>query len=97
MDTGAGALAHGPVGEWADPRSTVILAGPVFAEWYWGPVLFALVYGPFILAAAAVLTVVLVRRAKRRGKPLTRLRTLGLSLGLSAGISLLVLGGLGAT
>lgn len=80
-----------------DTDGTVILAGPVFAEWYWGPVLFAFVYGPFILAAAAILTGILAHRAKRRGKPLTRLRIAGLSLGLSAGISLLVLGGFGAT
>ena len=76
---------------------TVIVAGAVFAEWYWGPVLFAVVYGPFILAAAAILTGILARRARRRGKPLTRLRILGLALCLSSGISLLVLGGLGAT
>jgi hypothetical protein len=76
---------------------SVIVAGAVFAEWYWGPVLFALVYGPFILTAAAILTGILAHRARRRGKPLTWLRTLGLSLGLAAGISLLVLGGLGAT
>ena len=47
---------------------TVIVAGPVFAEWYWGPVLFAFVYGPFILAAAAILTGILAHRAKRRGE-----------------------------
>lgn len=77
--------------------ATVIVAGAVLADWYWGPVLFAFVYGPFILAAAAILTGILARRAKRRGKPLHRLRIAGLSLGLSTGISLLVLGGFGAT
>jgi hypothetical protein len=30
----------------------VPIAGPVFTEWYWGPIFFLLVYGPPILAVA---------------------------------------------
>jgi hypothetical protein len=33
----------------------VPIAGPVFTEWYWTPIFFALVYGPPILAVAGVL------------------------------------------
>lgn len=72
----------------------MIVAGPVFVEWYWGPFFFALFFGPFILVAAAVITVVVAYLARRRGKPLTWLRSLGLLLGLTVGLSLLVLGGL---
>ena len=31
------------------------IAGPVFVEWYWTPIFFAIVYGPPILATAGVL------------------------------------------
>ena len=34
-----------------DPR-LVPIAGPVFTEWYWGPIFFAIVYGPPIAAIA---------------------------------------------
>lgn len=74
----------------------MIVAGPVFAEWYWGPFFFALFFGPFILAGAAVLTWILARHARRRGRPLTWPKLLTLLLGLIAGISLLVLGSLSA-
>jgi hypothetical protein len=33
----------------------VPIAGPVFTEWYWGPIFFALVYGPPIVAVAGAL------------------------------------------
>ena len=32
--------------------SRVPIAGPVFTEWYWGPIFFAIVYGPPIAAIA---------------------------------------------
>ena len=34
-----------------DPR-LVPIAGPVFTEWYWTPIFFAIVYGPPIAAVA---------------------------------------------
>jgi hypothetical protein len=74
----------------------VIVAGPVFAEWYWAPVLFAIVFGPFILATAAILTGVLAYWARRRGKRLPWFRSLGLFVGLTVGLSLLVIGGMWA-
>ena len=37
------------------------LAGPVFSEWYWAPIFFAVLYGP-VLAAAAFGADVAVRR-----------------------------------
>ena len=70
----------------------MIFAGPVFAEWYWAPVLFAVFFGPFILATAAILTGILAYRARRRGEPLTWPKILGRLLGLAAAITLLVLG-----
>ena len=74
----------------------MIVAGPVFEEWYWGPVLFAIVFGPFILATAAILTGVLAYWARRRGKRLPWFRSLGLFVGLTVGLSLLMVGGLWA-
>ena len=71
----------------------MIFAGPVFEEWYWGPFFFALFFGPFILVAAAVITGVLAYWARRRGKRLAWFRSLGLFVGLTVGLSLLVVGG----
>ena len=34
------------------------IAGPVFTEWYWAPIFFAIVFGPPILATAGVLYLV---------------------------------------
>jgi hypothetical protein len=74
----------------------VIVAGPVFVEWYWAPVLFGLFFGPFILSVAAILTGALAYRARRRGQPLAWIKSLGLFVGLTVAISLLVIGGLWA-
>ncbi|MGH2750607.1 MAG: hypothetical protein ACRDK3_07005 [Actinomycetota bacterium] len=70
------------------------VAGPVFGEWYWGPVFFALVFGPLILLVAIILTGVFARRAKRHGRPLPRTRILLLGLALTAALSLLTVAGL---
>src|SRR5687768_468943 len=42
------------------------IAGPVFTEWYWGPIFFAIVYGPPILVTAGVLYLALRRTGWRR-------------------------------
>jgi hypothetical protein len=40
----------------------VHFAGPVFPEWYWGPIFFALLFSPPLLAAAFVVDRVVRRR-----------------------------------
>jgi hypothetical protein len=44
----------------------VPIAGPVFTEWYWTPIFFAILYGPPILAVAGVLHLLLRRTGWRR-------------------------------
>ncbi len=61
-------------------------AGPVFPEWYWGPIFFALVYGPGLLAVAFVVDVVARRRLKGS-------RRAALAAGVVLGGTLLILGG----
>ena len=39
-----------------------VLAGPVFTEWYWGPLFAVLLFGPPVSVLAAVLYLVLRRR-----------------------------------
>ncbi len=43
------------------------IAGPVFTEWYWGPIFLAIVYGPPILATAGILYALTRRRPEPRG------------------------------
>ena len=38
------------------------IAGPVFTEWYWGPIFFALLFGPPLVAAAFAVDFVVRRR-----------------------------------
>ena len=61
-------------------------AGPVFPEWYWGPIFFALVYGPGLLAVAFVVD--LVARRRLEGS-----RRAALAAGVVLGGTLLILGG----
>jgi hypothetical protein len=71
----------------------VVFAGPVFTEWYWGPIFFVLLYGPAI-AAAALGADFAVRRWVR---PLTWPRRGALWVGVMAAATLLVLVGRGLT
>ena len=45
------------------------LAGPVFTEWYWGPIFFVVFFGPFIVGGAAVVTALIRWNMVRRGRP----------------------------
>jgi hypothetical protein len=63
----------------------LVLAGPVFTEWYWGPLFALLLFGPPVTGVAALLYVTVLRRFP--GGPLARIAT---ALPLSA---VLVVGG----
>ena len=65
-----------------------LFAGPVFPEWYWGPIFFALLFGPPLLAVAFA-TDWLVRRRRR----LTWPGRAALWAGVMVGGTLLILGG----
>jgi hypothetical protein len=64
----------------------VLFAGPVFPEWYWGPIFFALLFGPPLLAAAFVVDRVVRRR-------LTGAQRCGLAAGVVVGGALAIIGG----
>ena len=54
------------------------LGGPVFAEWYWGPIFFAVFVGPFLLGAAAFLLSVIRSMARKRGRVLNVRQQVGI-------------------
>ena len=66
-----------------------MFAGPVFTEWYWGPLLFYIVFG-LPLSAAALAVDLAVRRWVRR---LSWPQRAGLWVGVVAAGSLAILGG----
>lgn len=49
----------------------LVLAGPVFPEWYWGPIFFTLLFGPPVTGVAVLLYVLPLRRM--RGGPVARI------------------------
>jgi hypothetical protein len=65
----------------------IVLAGPVFPEWYWGPLFFMVVFSP-ILVAAAVGTDIVVRRMRGR-LPLWRRAQLWLAAAVVATLTIL--------
>ncbi|HVF52235.1 MAG TPA: hypothetical protein VNC78_01375 [Actinomycetota bacterium] len=72
----------------------MILAGPVFEEWYWGPLWFAVFFGPPILIAAGGITALAAFVARRRGSPLGRRRAAVLFLCLTPLLTGLTVGGI---
>ena len=66
-----------------------LFAGPVFVEWYWGPIFFLLLFGP-PLAVAAFLVDLAVNRWVRRLRGLQRA---GLWAGVIVGGALAIVGG----
>jgi len=67
----------------------MVFAGEVFPEWYWGPIFFAVLFGPALLAAAFFADFA-VRRWVR---PLRWRQRAGLWAGVIVGGTLLILGG----
>jgi len=65
------------------------LAGPVFTEWYWGPILFIVFYGPPLAAVAFVVDFAV----RRRVRPLGTAQRLGLAAAVMSGGAGLLLGG----
>ncbi len=66
-----------------------LFAGPVFPEWYWGPIFFAVVFGPVLAGVALVADLAISRRAGR----LSWRRRAVLWGGVFAGGTLAILGG----
>jgi hypothetical protein len=48
--------------------SALPLAGPVFLEWYWGPLFFLFFYVPPLALGAMLVDVLANRLARRRGR-----------------------------
>jgi hypothetical protein len=67
----------------------MVFAGPVFTEWYWGPLFFAVVFGP-PLVLVAILADLAVHRWVA---PLRGWRRAGLWVAVLAGGPLMILGG----
>ena len=67
----------------------MVFAGEVFPEWYWGPIFFAILFGPPLIAAAFFADFA-VRRWVR---PLRWRQRAGLWAGVIVGGTLLILGG----
>jgi hypothetical protein len=63
----------------------VLFAGPIFTGWYWDPIFFAIVFGPFLVGTAFVVDHFVGRR-------LAVVRRAALALGVVAGGTLLILG-----
>lgn len=60
----------------------MVIAGPVFTEWYWGPVLFLIFFSP-ILAGLTIALYLVARRRIRRRRPLLLAGCFALSVGLT--------------
>ncbi len=67
----------------------MVFAGPVFTEWYWGPLFFVLLFGLPLLVAALVADLAV----RRWVAPLRGLRRAGLWAAVLAGGTLAILGG----
>jgi hypothetical protein len=66
----------------------LVIAGPVFPEWYWGPIFFVLFLGPPITAVAALLYVAVPRRYRLSvpgGRPVRVVAAYLLAAGLVVG------------
>lgn len=69
------------------------IAGPVFPEWYWGPLFFLVAFSPLILGGAALLYAGARRIARRGGRrPRMRTRVLMAAASVLASIGLVVAG-----
>jgi len=64
------------------------LAGPVFQEWYWGPILLAIFYGPPLVLSAVLVDAIENWRARRRG----RRRSALLRAGVAGAVMVLLAG-----
>ena len=63
----------------------VLYAGPIFTEWYWDPIFFAILFGPVLVGLAFVVD-------RLVGRQLAAVRRAALAVGVVAGGSLLILG-----
>ncbi|MGH2969122.1 MAG: hypothetical protein ACRDK0_08660 [Solirubrobacteraceae bacterium] len=66
----------------------MVIAGPVFPEWYWGPIFFLILYSPLIAATGVALYLVL----RRWGRPTLRSRLLRAGASLLGAIALVPAG-----
>jgi hypothetical protein len=48
----------------------MVIAGPVFTEWYWGPIFFLLLFSPVLAGLTTALYLAARRRVRRRARPL---------------------------
>ena len=66
-----------------------LFAGPVFTEWYWGPIFFLALFGPPLLVAAFLVDLAVNRWVRRLRAP----QRVGLWAGVVVGGALAIVGG----
>src|SRR4051812_26490714 len=68
----------------------MVFAGPVFPEWYWGPIFFLIFFSPVILAVAVVVNWRVRRLEGGRRRATTPIRRYAIVLGSLVASALLV-------